>query len=389
MSGSRVIKRAYKYRFTPTPTQKDLLHRTFGCVRLVYNKALEERTRAWVSEQRSVSYTDTSAMLTGWKKTEELRFLNEVSSVPLQQSLRHLQGAFAAFWNKTANYPRFKSRKKSKLSAEFTRSAFSFEDGQLRLAKLAEPLDIVWSRPLPEGAHPSSVTVSCDRAGRWFVSLLIEEEIAPLEPVSTAVGIDLGLESFAVISDGRTVDNPRHSATERRRLARAQRSLSRKEKGSANWHKARVKVARIQAKVADRRRDFLHQLSTALICENQTVVLEDLAVGAMRAKGTGRTKTGLNRSMADASWAEFRSMLEYKADWYGRELVVIDRFFPSSQLCSSCGSHEGHKPLAVRRWTCTSCGASHERDHNAAKNILTAGLAASVCGDGRSLRAVA
>lgn len=379
-----VVKRAYKYRFYPTDEQAQMLARTFGCVRVVYNLALAERTRAWSIERRSVSYAESSAMLTRWKRTREYAWLNEVSSVPLQQALRHLQKAFAGFWAQRSGYPKFKSKHRSKASAEFTASAFRYRDGQLWLAKLVKPLNIVWSRPLPKDATPTTVTVSKDRAGQWHVSILVETTVEYLPRTSyEAVGVDMGLDSFAVLSSGEKIANPRHYRKEAAALARAQREHARRVKGSANREKSRRKIARITAKVADRRRNFLHQMSTRLVRENQTVVLEDLSVRAMSAAG-GRRKTGLNRSIADASWAEFRSMLEYKARWYGRELVVLDRWFPSTRLCSACGTVTGCKPLHVREWTC-ACGAAHDRDVNAAKNVLAAGLAVSVCGDGRSL----
>jgi putative transposase len=247
------------------------------------------------------------------------------------------------------------------------------------------PLDVRWSRDIPEGCTVSSVTVSLDRAGRWFVSLLTDVDIAPFPTVHSSVGVDMGLEHFAVQSDGAKIDNPRFSRSDHARIARAQKNLSRKQKGSKNRAKARVKVAREHARVADRRTDFLHKLSTQLIRENQTVVVEDLNVKGMSAKGKGSRKRGLNRSIGDAGWAQFREMLTYKAHWYGRELMVVDRWFPSSQLCSECHVNSGKKPLHVREWTCTHCGTFHDRDINAAKNILAAGLAVSVCGDGVSL----
>ncbi|MGW2448797.1 RNA-guided endonuclease InsQ/TnpB family protein [Streptomyces sp. NPDC001675] len=369
------VKRAFKYRCYPTNEQAVELSRTFGCVRLVYNKALEERTRAWYGEQRRLSYVQSSAALTEWKKTEELAFLTEVSSVPLQQALRHLQTAFAHFFAKRAKYPRYKSRKKSRASAEYTRSAFKWRDGRLTLAKMAQPLDIRWSRPLPEGAEPTTATVSRDAAGRWFVSLLCEDSITPAPATTQAVGIDAGITSLVTLSTGEKITNPKHERRDRARLARAQRELSRKAKGSANRDKARVKVARIHARIADQRRDFLHKLSTRLVRENQTVVIEDLTVRNLLKNGK------LARAISDASWTELRSMLEYKCAWYGRELVVIDRFFPSSKLCGACGTVRGKLPLNVREWTC-ACGAVHDRDVNAARNILAAGLAASACGDG-------
>ncbi|MBN6053816.1 transposase [Nonomuraea sp. RK-328] len=348
--------------------QADELARTFGCVRLVYNKALEERTRTYTSEGCRVSYAESSAALTRWKKTPELAFLGEVSSVPLQQALRHLQAAFANFFARRARYPAFKSRKRSRLSAEYTRSAFRWRGGRLTLAKIDAPLDIVWSRPLPEGAEPSTVTVSKDAAGRWFVSILVEEAIRSLEPVANMVGVDAGITALVTLSTGEKIANPRHERRDRRKLAHAQRALSRKVKGSVNREKARLKVARVCARIADRRRDGLHKLTTRLVRENQTVVIEDLAVGNMV------KNRRIARAVSDASWRQMRSMLEYKTAWYGRELVVIDRWFPSSKLCSACGALQNGMPLDVRDWQCV-CGACHDRDVNAAKNILAAGLA--------------
>ncbi|CAL9376347.1 IS200_IS605 family transposase ISMae41 [Streptomyces sp. enrichment culture] len=370
------MKRAFKYRFYPTDEQAAELSRTFGCVRKVYNLALAARTEAWTRQER-VNYNQTSAMLTVWKKTEELAYLNEVSSVPLQQTLRHLQTAFTNFFGRRAKYPRFKSRKKSRKSAEYTTSAFRFRDGKLTLAKMAEPLDIVWSRPLPEGASPSTVTVSQDAAGRWCVSMLVEDPmVQPLPAVGTAVGVDVGLDHLLALSTGEKVANPRHERRDRARLARAQRELSRKARGDgANRRKARQKAAKVYARIADRRRDHLHKLTTRLVRENQTVVIEDLTVRNMVKNHT------LARAVSDAVWADFRSMLEYKARWYGREVIAVDRWFPSSRLCSVCGTLQDKMPLNVRTWTC-DCGTTHDRDVNAAKNLLAAGLAVSVWGAG-------
>ncbi|MER6808561.1 RNA-guided endonuclease TnpB family protein [Spirillospora sp. NPDC000708] len=371
------VKRAFRYRFYPTDAQAAELSRTFGCVRKVYNLALAARTHAWVLRRERVNYNATSAMLTAWKKTEELAYLNEVSSVPLQQALRHLQAAFTGFFAKRAKYPRYKSKKKSRKSAEYTSSAFRFTDGRLTLAKMAEPLAIVWSRPLPEGAHPSTVTVSQDGAGRWFVSLLCEDpSVQPLPATRTAVGVDAGLEHLLTLSTGEKITNPRHERCDRERLAKAQRHLSRKAKGSANREKARRRVARIHARITDRRRDTLHKITTRLVRDNQTIVIEDLSVRNMV-----RTQS-LARSISDAAWSEFRRMLEYKAGWYGREVIAVDRWFPSSKLCSTCGTLKDKMPLNVREWTCDGCAATLDRDVNAARNLLAAGLAVSVCGAG-------
>jgi putative transposase len=369
------VKRAFKFRFYPTAAQAAELSRTFGCVRLVYNKALAARSEAWILRQERVNYNATSAMLTEWKKAEDLAFLSEVSSVPLQQALRHLQGAFSNFWTKRAKYPTFKSKKKSRKSAEYTTSAFRYRDGQLTLAKMTEPLAIVWSRALPEGRSPSTVTVSQDAAGRWFVSLLCDDRPSMPAPVNRAVGIDAGISSLVTLSSGEKITNPKHERADRARLAKAQRELSRKAKGSNNREKARRKVARVHAKIADRRRDFLHKLTTRLVRENQTVVIEDLTVRNML------KNRKLARAISDASWTELRTMLEYKAQWYGRDLVTIDRWFPSSKLCSACGTVRATMPLNIREWAC-HCGAVHDRDVNAARNILAAGLAVAACGDG-------
>jgi putative transposase len=375
MSG-RVVKRAYKYRFYPSPQQAQLLNRTFGSVRYVWNRALAERSRAWTQEQRRVTFADTCRMLTQWKAEPETAWLYEVSNVALQQGLQHLQNAYLAFWRKDAKYPRFKSRHKSRASATFTRSGFSWRDGQIRIAKCAEPLDIRWSRPLPDGAEPSTVTVSRDAAGRWHISVLCEDAVQDGPATSAAVGIDVGITSLVTLSTGEKIANPRHERRDRQRLAKAQRSLARQQKGSANRAKAKLKVARVHAQIADRRRDHLQKLSTRIIRESQVVIIEDLSVRNMVRNHS------LARAISDASWSELRAMLEYKADWYGRTVVTIDRFYPSSKTCSACGAITAKMPLSVREWTCAKCGAVHDRDVNAAKVIRAEGLSVQACGDG-------
>jgi putative transposase len=373
---AKVVRRAYKYRFYPTPEQAAELSRTFGCVRKVYNLALEARTTAWYQRQERVTYVQTSAMLTDWKRGEDLEFLNEVSCVPLQQSLRHLQGAFAAFFEKRARYPRFKSKKKSRASAEYTRSAFRWRDGKLTVAKMAGPLDIRWSRPLPEGAEPSTVTVSKDAAGRWHVSILVEEAVDPPPRTDAVVGIDAGITTLVTLSTGEKITNPKHERADRAALARAQRRHARKAQGSANRAKARAKVARVHARMTDRRRDNLHKLSTRLVRENQAVVIEDLNVAGMLRNHC------LARAISDAAWSELWGMLEYKCDWYGRDLIVVDRWYPSTKTCSGCGHVVASLPLNVREWACPACGTLHDRDINAAKTIRAAGLAVLACGGG-------
>lgn len=364
---ARPFRAGRKRRFLPS---------TISDTRLVYNKILDERTRAYATQRRDITYTQTSAMLTEWKRDPSLAFLNDVSSVPLQQTLRHLHSAFAAFYAKRARYPRFKSRKKSRASAEYTRSAFRWRNGRLMLAKMHEPLNIEWSRPLPDGAEPSTVTVSRDSADRWHVSILVETAVNDLPPADAAVGVDTGITSLVTLSTGEKIANPRHERADRRKLAKAQRALARKQNGSANRVKARQRVARIHARIADRRRDHLHQLTTRLVRDNQTVVIEDLSVRNMLRNHR------LARAISDAAWTNLRTMLAYKTQWYGRELLVVDRWYPSSKVCSSCGRLAESMPLNVREWTC-SCGAKHDRDVNAARNLLAAGLADSnACGVG-------
>ncbi|MFD1367314.1 RNA-guided endonuclease InsQ/TnpB family protein [Actinoplanes sichuanensis] len=372
------VERGFRYRFYPTPAQAQLLTRTLGCVRPVYNLGLQARRDAWQSRRATLGYAATSSLLTGWKQTPEFAFLNEVSCVPLQQTLRHLDTAYQRFFNGEARFPRFKSKKRSRRSAEFTSSGFSYRDGELRLAKLMDtPLAVVWSRPLPAGAVPKTVTVSQDRAGRWFVSLRVEAPVATAPPATKMVGIDAGINRLLTMSDADPVDNPRHERRERAALARAQRELARKEKGSRNREKARLRVARVHARIADRRRDVWHQVTTRLVRENQVLVIEDLAVANMLKNGR------LARAISDASWGMFRTLLEYKAEGYGRTLIAVPRWYPSTRLCSVCGVRAEKMSLSVRAWRCAGCGTQHDRDVNAARNILAAGLAVTACGADR------
>ena len=368
-----MTQKAFKYRLYPTPEQESLLRRTLGCTRLVYNRALAARTEAWYQEKKRIGYVESSAMLTLWKKEEDLQFLNEVSCVPLQQGLRHLQSAFGNFFAGRAAYPTFK-KKRNGGSAEFTKSAFKFKDGQVTLAKSTEPLPIVWSREMPEGVEPSTVTVKLSPAGRWMISLLVEVEIEPLPESPNEIGVDLGITSLIALSTGEKVANPKGFQAKRRKLRKAQKAVSRKQKGSNNRYKARLKVAKVHQEIGDARQDFLHKLTTRLVRENQTIAVEDLAVKNM----VKNRKLAL--SISDASWGELVRQLEYKCDWYGRTFVKIDRWFPSSKRCVECGHIVDKLPLDVREWDCPSCGAHHDRDVNAAKNILAVGLAVTVCG---------
>lgn len=368
------MERAFKYRFYPTPEQENLLRRTLGCVRLVYNRALAARTEGWYQRQERIGYGQTSSMLTEWKRDESLSFLNEVSCVPLQQGLRHLQSAFSNFWAGRASYPNFK-KKHHGGSAEFTKSAFRYRDGQVYLAKSAVALPIRWSRQLPKGAEPSTITVKLEPSGRWTVSLLVDDQtIEPLPPTDKAVGLDAGITSLITTSDGEKIANPKHFAKGFKRLRKAQKALSRKQKGSRNRDKARLKVARAHARIKDARQDFLHKLTTRLVRENQTIVAESLAVKNMV------KNRKLARSISDAGWGEMNRQLTYKALWHGRNFVQLDRWFPGSKTCSKCGHKVDSLPLNIREWDCPQCNAHHDRDVNAALNHLAAGQAVLVCG---------
>ncbi|GHO71999.1 transposase [Ktedonobacter sp. SOSP1-52] len=367
-------KRAFKYRVYPTPEQRQMLAQTFGCCRFVYNWALRKKTDAYYKDHQRLYYKDLSILLTDLKKQEETPWLNEVSSVPLQQALRHLDKAFLNFFEGRAKYPTF-HKKRNAQSATYTANAFTWRNGSLTLAKMSEPLQIVWSRPLPNDAIPSSVTITKDCADRYFISLLVEEDIVHLPCNEKAIGADLGLKSFVALSSGEIVGNPRFFAKDEKHLARAQRRHAKKKKGSKNRDKARKKVARLHAHIADRRRDFLHKLSTRLIRENQTICVESLAVKNMV------KNEKLAKAISDVGWSEFVSQLEYKADWYGRTLVKIDRWYPSSKRCFECGHLLDALTLDVREWTCPECGVHHDRDINAANNILAVGLTVHACGE--------
>ena len=368
------MEKAFRFRFYPTPEQESLLRRTLGCVRLIYNKALHIRTQAWYEKQERVGYPDTSRLLTQWKKEEDLDFLNEVSSVPLQQGLRHLQTAFTNFFAGRAKYPNFK-KKRNGGSAEFTKAAFKLKNKEVYLAKCSDPLPIRWSRQLTEGCDPSSIIVSLHPSGRWHISIRFDDPTTKPLPVSeNAIGIDLGITSLIADSNGGKVTNPKHFKKHRKRLKKAQKNLARKQKGSKNREKARIKVAKIHLKISDSRKDFLHKTTTRLVRENQVIAVESLAVKNM----VKNHKLAL--AISDSGWSELIRQLDYKCRWYGRKLVEIDRWFPSSKRCNSCGHIVEKMPLNIREWQCPKCGTNHDRDINASKNILAAGLAVSVCG---------
>ncbi|MFD7452905.1 RNA-guided endonuclease InsQ/TnpB family protein [Kitasatospora sp. NPDC059827] len=365
----------YSFRIYPTDSQRRSLARTFGCARVVYNDALALRKAAWKTDRsRIATGALAKSVITDAKKTDARSWLGSVSVDALQSSLRDLDTAYRNFFDsksgkragRPVGLPVFKSRKDNRQSLRFSRNGFRIRgNGKLNLAKIGD-VRVKWSRALP--ADPSSVTVVLDAAGRYHASFVVDVEPEYLPEVDAEVGIDLGLTTYAVLSDGCVIDNPRFLRKAEKKLKVAQRELSRKAKGSKNRAKARRKVAKAHAKVADTRKDWLHKQTTKLIRENQAVYLEDLNV-----RGLARGR--LAKSVHDAGWATFRCLLEEKAARYGRHVGVVDRAFPSSQLCSGCGHRDGSKPLHVREWACGACGVLHDRDLNAARNILAAGQA--------------
>ncbi|WP_041818775.1 RNA-guided endonuclease InsQ/TnpB family protein [Streptomyces davaonensis] len=376
----------FAFRLYPEPGQRSALARAFGCARVVFNDAVRAREDARRAGRPFPRAGELSrALITEAKRTSERSWLGEVSAVVLQQSLRDAETAYRNFFaslkgtrkGPKAGAPRYKSRKDARQSIRFTANArWNITDGgRLNLPKIGA-VKVKWSRTLP--ATPSSVTVIKDAAGRYFASFVIDTDpaadAARMPGTDRTIGIDLGLTHFAVLSDGTKIDSPRFLRRAEKKLKKAQRELSRKQKGSKNREKARVKVARAHAKVADARREFHHQLSTRLISENQGIAVEDLSVA-------GLARIRLARSVHDAGWAQFVSMLEYKAKRYARTLVQVGRFEPTSQVCSACGRRDGPKPLHVRERTCAACGTVHDRDHNAAMNVRSAaGLAVTACG---------
>jgi putative transposase len=370
------VRKAYRCRAYPDQAQQQVLARTFGCIRVVWNRTLAARQARWHRERTGTSYAQTDRALTAMKKEPDLSFLSEVSSVPLQQALRHQHQAFSAYFAKRARYPRFKSRR-DRQTAHYTRNAFTMRGGELRLAKAASPLRFVWTWPEvdPTALGPAMVIICREPDGRWYVTFTIDSEAPePLEQTGHAVGVDLGVTYFGVTSDGDTIANPRHLYRKARRLARYQRRMARCRKGSANRAKAAAKVARAHRKIRCARQDFLHRTSTGLVRSADTIVIEDLNVAGMV------RNRRLASAISDCGWGEFRRQLAYKCQWYGRRLVVTGRWCPSSKTCSTCGHLLAELSLSTRHWTCPSCGTRHDRDINAAKNILAAGLAVTACG---------
>lgn len=366
------MKLRWSFRCYPTPEQAQQLARVFGCCRFVYNWGLSQRTLAFKAGQR-MNYAQSSAALTALKKDPAHLWLNEVSSIPTQQALRHLQTAFTNFFEKRAAYPSFR-KKQGRQSAEYTRSAFKLDiaNQRLELAKLGR-IKVKWSRKVE--VEPSTVTVIRQPSGRYFVSLVVAIQPVPLHETGRAVGVDFGVARLATLSTAEHIANPKYIRRYERLLTRAQRQLSRKVKGSKRRAKAHQRVARIHEKIADSRKDGLNKLAWKLVTENDTVFVEDLNLRGMVKNHS------LARSLSDAAIGAAIRTIEAKAAMHGKTVVKIDRFFPSSKMCSACGAIQEQMPLNVRHWTC-ACGASHDRDENAALNILAVGQTVTAQGGG-------
>lgn len=354
---------AYKYRIYPTKEQQEFLNKTFGCCRFVWNNILDWRSKEYSINGIKTNYSASSKRLTQIKG--EYEFLRDVSSVAMQQVLRNQDTAFSAFFKKLAKYPNFK-KKHGNQSFRLSNTAFKLKNNKLFICKVKKPIKVIWSRELP--TNPSGCTISRTVTNKYYISFCIKKDFEKLPTIDSNIGIDLGLKDFLITSKGEKIKPLKALRKHEVRLKRYQKVLSRRKKGSNNREKARLKIAKVHELIANSRKDWLHKLSTKLIRENQSISLEDLNV-----KGMVKNHK-LAKSINDSSWSTFVSFLDYKAENMGRTIRKVSPWFPSSQLCSSCGHRTGKLNLNIRYWTCNNCGISHDRDINAAINISTAGL---------------
>ncbi len=362
------MERAYKYRIYPNKKQQELIQKTFGCVRFVYNYYLSKRKEMYENDKTTFTYNMCSKDLTSLKK--ELEWLKEPDKDSLQKSLKNLDMAYQKFFKEHAGYPKFKSKKDRHKSyrTSCTNNNIRFENKYIKLPKLGYVK--VRDKQIPQG-RILNATISQEPNGHYYCSLCCTEVAFSQYPkTSQNVGIDLGLVDFAILSDETKIENPRFYKNSEEKLAKLQRELSRKTIGSNRWNKARIKVANLQKHISNQRNDFLHKLTTNIIRKYDVIVIEDLDVKSMK-ETNSKTR---NKRVGDVSWSEFRRQLTYKSQWYGKQLVVIDRYYPSSQICNICGHRDGKKTEDVRLWICPNCNSKLDRDVNAAKNILQEGL---------------